>query len=782
MKLTNDEKYKLCLRFVHADSEEEIKKILNEYAFDETTDWKALGNSPTNWSIAGNQQNKPVPALIEKLTNSIDAVLLNACKERNIDPRSPKAPVSIKDAVSKFFDIRDGQLEKLDPNERNKIAANVMLVASGIEPPNPCLSIIDKGEGQTPASIESTLLSLPGTKEANKAGIKFVQGIFNMGGTGVLRFCGSHHYQLIVTKRNPKLLDDADREFEHSWSFTLIRRRFPKLGESSVFEYLAPGGQVMNFEKHDIPVCPGKHPIPHEGPLSWGTFIKLYEYDLIPKSLSTNILLDLFYELNKHFNDMYLPIRLYERRAKYSGHSFETTLSGMTVRLFDNQQVLEPGFPTGGILDVPEVGNIKMTINVFKKLDTKERKRWINSDPIILTLNGQTHGTISKSFLSRERINLDYIENDISIVLDCSEIEPLARENLFMASRDRLKEGREQENIKELLEDYLSNHEGLHQLAEDRRIESIKDAIGDNKSIRDVLDEIVEKSPIIADIFGKGSDLLTTNFALSTVKNEFKGKPFPTYFTIQQSSREKRCPLNSYCYIKFETDARNDYFIRKRTPGIMKTSHEQMVRGINLWNGKATLTIKPTESNVQGEKIRINIQVKDKTQTKPFTSSFNIIIDPPIDKRTNPKGINRNNHKEIKEDNTTSKVYGIKIPNPIKVKKNDPNWHTYQFTDNTGLKLLRQEGNFDAYVNMDNVHYKRYLQDIPAKNRTIVENQYLTGLILSSMSIYYSLYEREKIIQGNEYQNDEIFNIVNNVSNGLALSILPIINLLGKQI
>ena len=33
-----------------------------------------------------NQQNHPVPALVEKITNSIDACLIKKCEEKDIDP------------------------------------------------------------------------------------------------------------------------------------------------------------------------------------------------------------------------------------------------------------------------------------------------------------------------------------------------------------------------------------------------------------------------------------------------------------------------------------------------------------------------------------------------------------------------------------------------------------------------------------------------------------------------------------------------------------------------
>ena len=108
---------------------------------------------------------------------------------------------------------------------------------------DPCVTITDKGEGQTPLMIPSTLLSIDKT---NKLKIRFVQGKFNMGGTGALRFCGQNSLQLIITKRNPQIAaapGEADMS-RSKWGFTVVRRERPTEGagqvRNSIFSYLAP--------------------------------------------------------------------------------------------------------------------------------------------------------------------------------------------------------------------------------------------------------------------------------------------------------------------------------------------------------------------------------------------------------------------------------------------------------------------------------------------------------------------------------------------------------------
>ena len=55
------------------------------------------------FGIVRNQQSNPIAALVEKVTNSIDAVLVRKCFEAGIEPKSSEAPKSMEEAIKKFF-------------------------------------------------------------------------------------------------------------------------------------------------------------------------------------------------------------------------------------------------------------------------------------------------------------------------------------------------------------------------------------------------------------------------------------------------------------------------------------------------------------------------------------------------------------------------------------------------------------------------------------------------------------------------------------------------------
>ncbi len=196
MSLTNRT---LCENLLYAESEREVIDHLAaaDYWDDESV-WRNFGDNENNWAQIGNQQGHPVAAMVEKLVNSIDAVLMRECQVRGIPLDSPEAPQTIDLALEQFFDIKTGNLANIGATTRSELAQNIGFIATGRRN-RPNYTVFDSGEGQTPGDMPDTLLSL---SKSNKLRIPFVQGKFNMGGTGVLPFCGTRNFQLVISRRS----------------------------------------------------------------------------------------------------------------------------------------------------------------------------------------------------------------------------------------------------------------------------------------------------------------------------------------------------------------------------------------------------------------------------------------------------------------------------------------------------------------------------------------------------------------------------------------------------
>ena len=113
----------------------------------------------SNFGTFENQQSNPVPALIEKVTNSIDSLLLKKCRLEGIDPTSKEAPENMAKAVELFFGIKNGDFSEISRTYRRSIAEDIQVIAEG-DKQLPNITIYDNGEGQHPDDFPETFLSL----------------------------------------------------------------------------------------------------------------------------------------------------------------------------------------------------------------------------------------------------------------------------------------------------------------------------------------------------------------------------------------------------------------------------------------------------------------------------------------------------------------------------------------------------------------------------------------------------------------------------------------------
>ena len=390
----------LCLALLNSESESAVVRLLKHYNYwSDDSLWRAYGDIENNWGQIGSQQGEPAGAMVEKLVNSIDAVLMRECLARGIPVEGPEAPQSIQEALEQFFDIRNGNLANIGAANRSELARNIGIVATGGKS-NPNYTVFDSGEGQTPRSMPETILSL---SESNKLRIPFVQGEFNMGGSGALPYCGGeYNLQLVISRRYPKIADTDDPTSPY-WGFTVVRRQDPIHGENhSIYKYLAPDKKILAFESDSL-ILPHHHANASRAPrLEWGTVLKMFEYEMTGlKTLATQ---RLYYVISLLLPRPGLPVRFYEFRD-YRGNNPESTMHGLQIRLEeDKSDNVEDGFPVPHQMRV--LGEfMRLRIYAFKKRRDESYRR---NEGIIFTLNGQTHHTISKRFFSRHNVKMRY--------------------------------------------------------------------------------------------------------------------------------------------------------------------------------------------------------------------------------------------------------------------------------------------------------------------------------------------------------------------------------------
>ena len=237
--MTNKQVKEFALKLLYADSEIEVISILKAAGYwDDPSAWRLYGDKEGNWSAAGNQQTFPEASLVEKVINSVDSRLMLECLTRGINPVSDEAPISVRDAIATFFEDRKSENDEAGviinwpKSKRLSESSAITISATGDRPTrgkktnNMSLTIADQGEGQSARRLPDTILSL---NARNKQRIRFVQGKFNMGGSGALRFCGENGFQIVISRRNPMLAKSeiAEDDTADKWAVTVVRREEP---------------------------------------------------------------------------------------------------------------------------------------------------------------------------------------------------------------------------------------------------------------------------------------------------------------------------------------------------------------------------------------------------------------------------------------------------------------------------------------------------------------------------------------------------------------------------
>jgi hypothetical protein len=572
----------IFIQLFKAPTEEGVDEILQNNAtlFAPQERWHPLDGNESNFGVIENQQSSPIAALIEKITNSIDAILMRKCYEAGIDPKSPKAPKSMEDAVARLFQS-ESETWYLSPN-RQRQAEDIQILADGPRM-NTSLVIYDNGEGQHPEDFETTFLSL---LKGNKNEIPFVQGKYNMGGTGAIVFCGKKRYQLIASKKY-----DGTGHF----GFTLIRKH--PLSEAEMltkkntwYEYLKVDREILNFPIETLNLGL------KDRLFKTGTVIKLYSYDL-PGGARSVISRDLNQSINEFLFEPALPIYTIDKPERYPlDKNLARELFGLKRRLEqDDSKYIEDSFSED--YESTEIGKTKVTCYIFKNKvegktvkesrETIEREFFKNNMSVMFSVNGQVHGHYTSEFITRS-LKMPLLKSHLLIHVDCTHMRMNFRNELFMASRDRLKGADETRILRELLIELLVKSK-LQEIYK-RRKDSISLESGDTKDTAELLRGFTKSMPLNSDLF----KLLSNTFKLDLPKEKTKGeiekkkdepkekeesfKPnrFPSFFKLRSQGTENKpaakIPLNGARSVRFLTDVENQYFDRTEDPGDLRIS------------------------------------------------------------------------------------------------------------------------------------------------------------------------------------------------------------------
>ncbi|HOW70458.1 MAG TPA: hypothetical protein PKY77_07650 [Phycisphaerae bacterium] len=627
--------------FYTAGNESEIDDVMARYSpFLETADnWRRLGGIDNNFGVIENQQASPIAALIEKLTNSIDAILMRRCLEQGVDPQSELAPRSMHEAIERFFPHH--KLWDYPKAEvRRQQAEHIQVLADGPRG-DTSLIIFDDGEGQHPEAFEDTFLSL---LRGNKNDIHFVQGKYNMGGSGAIVFCGRNRYQLIGSRR----FDGTGR-----FGFTLIRKH-PLSNEERTkykntwYEFLVVNGAIPAFACSELDLGL------HQRRFTTGTIIKLYSYDL-PSGIS-DISRDLNQSINEYLFEPALPMYIIESESRYPHNvQRERHLYGLKRRLEqEDSEYIEDYFSEEATLS--GIGTLRATCYVFRSRakgknakETREsisREFFKNNMSVLFSVNGQVHGHYTSEFITRT-LKMNLLRNYLLIHVDCTQLEPDFRNELTMASRDRLKGGVESRRIRDELGKILRKSRlseinkrrkdvlDLDSSQADELVRSFADNLPLDSEMTKLLDQVFQLHRSDPQAKKDGYHRTKRQKQQATENDRrFEPKRFPSFFRMQGAEAGETpaisIPYGSERKVLFSTDVENMYFDRIEEPGDLEVglldyqdnssagggkaggkgetvSSVLNIRRSSPDNGTIKLHLSPTEAVNVGDAVRVKV-------------------------------------------------------------------------------------------------------------------------------------------------------------------------------
>jgi len=462
----------ILLKLIEATTQEEVTHLIATHQFFQNCKWVPYGNQANNAGTIKAQAPDPVGALVEKVTNGIDALLIRLCWDNKIDPTSSVAPQSQYEAIKKFLGENVANFNLSDKEVREIASKTVRIIGEGMAE-KPTISFVDFGEGQHPKDFPDTFLSIGGS---NKIKIKFAHGVYNQGGSAALKFCGNG-YQLILSRRAPNIRNGQD----DLWGFSLVRERYEQGFKAEWYEYCTIDGMVPSFPYEPLKILPDKEV------LESGSFVRLFSYSLRNPNffITGQRERELAREINKRYFSMPLPIQINENRTQLRGwgdRNKVTRIYGLWRRLkkqFDDKAVIRTVLPLKAELGVFGLRNIEIAILNDEGDEGQSYKG--QSEKIFLTVNGQAQHTESVNFLKTSCLLPDLAPYMI-VHVDLSNAGYQANK-VFHTARSGMIDIPEYDEFHKRLTDSIKGDETLKELNREYKERKLRNAQPEDKDL-----------------------------------------------------------------------------------------------------------------------------------------------------------------------------------------------------------------------------------------------------------------------------------------------------------
>jgi len=525
---------------------EHVSAFLDANIKDMSLKWESIGKDITNFRQLAISKSG-VKSFIERITNSIDAVLENnkELKKRDKDIDSPRS------ALKELFDIKGEHIHFLSEFERRDLAQkniNMILDDSG-NAKKPTITIKDFGTGIHPDEFEDTIVGLG---KSLKRGKKYLLGAYGWGGSQTFMWCNGANeavnieslpLAIIVSRKNPQLLK-KDQKDEVGW--TIVRYKDNPQEKHGVFQYLVDSNnKILRASPINLP-----------RDFNYGTCVIHLAYDL--ESFYGPMTLSSFRLFQSLLFDPILPFWIYDNRQKTG-----RTISGNLSRLSnDEKSVVE----YSNVITQKIWGEeIKIRYWVLKQkseggsyhIDSYLSKPG-STESIIITLNGQQYDALTKKII--RDAGFAFLTDYLIFQIECDSLSYSMKKNIFPSTRGDIRDRYKEDLIYEII-NILRTDEELKKIEDSRKQEHLTS--GDESSINRIKKLLNKLISVNKKIIEGGGDKGTGK----KKKEKFEYNDPPTFLKFILKSDVLDLIPDEEKKITIQTDAPNDFLIRSKNPG-----------------------------------------------------------------------------------------------------------------------------------------------------------------------------------------------------------------------
>ena len=381
---------------------------------------------------------------------------------------------------------------------------------------------------------------------------------------------------------------------------------------------------------------------------------------------------------------------------------------------------------------------------------------------LIFTLNSQTQAKYSSYFFNRAEVGMRMLADSLLVEIDCSQLSPLARDDLFMASRDRIANNEFSRILLQEISRMLHEHRRLKDLKYRRMNEIASSEKQPSDIAEDIIRELAKSNKGLLKYLLEGGKIRVPS--PPTLRKPFEGKRHPKKWEHKDKHGcfhvTKRAQVGKNVTVIFETDVENHYFAREHDVGcwdvrlvdceinrLSLASEEGMLETsrLELNDGIARLVLRLENPEV-GDKYTYEMIVDDNVISSPLIRQFTL----QFVKQSGPNG-SPNPRPSINWD----------LPTMHGITKED--WGAFPgFTENTAVQIYPESKDtkgrpiYKWIWNKDNKHLtlrrQEAARDKSHESPTVVDTVFCQAMLLTGLS---ALRTQEELAMETAKKSDE---------------------------